>query len=111
MTKNLSEIAKRMAESILNNKNTSPQALSVALDITHIAWNYADEDYKDDPGYIYGIQEINKLMPSVKEEFIIGNGKELIESLMRHKRRHFPNDKRTIFSCKYEKGNVKVTWR
>jgi hypothetical protein len=109
--KKLSEIAKKMAMTVLGNKNASPDAISIALQITHIAWNYADEDYKDEPGYIYGIQDINKLILPVKKEFVIQDVEQLIERLMEYKRKHFPNDKRTIFSCKHEKGNVKVTWR
>lgn len=100
-----------MAMTVLDNKNASPDAVSVALQITHIAWNYADEDYKDEPGYIYGIEDINKLITAVKEEFVIQDVEQLIERLMEYKREQFPNDKRTIFSCKYENGNVKVTWR
>jgi hypothetical protein len=109
--KKLSEITKKMAESILKKKNASPEAISLALELTHIAWNYADEDYRDEPGYIYGLQQIEKTMPLVGEEFVIQDCEELAERLIKYKRRYFPDDKRTIFSCRYEKGNVKVTWR
>lgn len=100
-----------MADSILRNKNASPQAVSVALQITHIAWNFAHEEYKEEPGYIYGINEIQELMSSVKDEFVMQNAEELSEKLMKYKQKHFPNDKRSIFTCEYVKGNVKVTWR
>lgn len=100
-----------MAESILKKKNASPEAISVALQLTHIAWNYADEDYRNEPGYIYELQEIETIIPSIKEEFVIQNCEELVEKLIEYKQRYFSSDKRTIFSCKYEKGNVKIAWK
>jgi hypothetical protein len=109
--KKLSEIAKKMATSLLRKKDASSEAVSIALQMTHIAWNFADEDCMDDPGYIQGIQEINKLMPPVKKEFITDDVKKLIGRLVEYKKKHHPSDKRTIFSCEYKDGNVKVTWR
>jgi ABC-type Zn uptake system ZnuABC Zn-binding protein ZnuA len=111
MTKKLSDIAKKMAASILRRKNASPEAVSIALQMVHIAWNYAGEDYREEPGYIHGIQEIEKSILSVKEEFVMDDLEKLIERLMKHKSDHYPNDQRVIFSCGYQDGNVKVLWR
>ncbi|MDZ7621656.1 MAG: hypothetical protein U5O69_04320 [Candidatus Competibacteraceae bacterium] len=111
MAKKLSDIAKKMAASILRRKNASPEAVSIALQMTHIAWNYADEDYREEPGYIQGIQEIEKSILPVKEEFVMDDIEKLIERLMKHKRDYYPNDQRVIFSCEYQDGNVKVLWR
>jgi hypothetical protein len=109
--KKLSDIAKKMAMTVLCNKNASSDAISIALKITHIAWNYADEDYRDEPGYVYGIQQISELISPVKDEFVIQDERQLVERLMEYKRKHFPNDKRTILACTNERGNVKVSWR
>ena len=111
MAKKLSDIAKKMATSVLRRKDASPEAVSIALQMTHIAWNYADEDYREEPGYIQGIQEIEKSILPVKEEFVMDDMEKLIERLMKHKRDHYPNDQRVIFSCDYQDGNVKVLWR
>ena len=110
MTKKLSDIVKKMAMTVLVKKKASPNAVYVALQLTHIAWNYADEDYMDEPGYIFRMEDINKMILPVKDEFVKPNVKQMLESLMEYKRKHYPKDKRTIFSCKYEKGNVKITW-
>jgi len=107
----LSEIAKNMADSILVNKNASPQAISVALQVAHIAWNFVHEEYEEEPGYINGVVEIQEAMRSVKSDFVTQDAADLIERLMKYKLRHHPNDKRAIFACQYEKGKVMVTWR
>jgi uncharacterized protein YcbK (DUF882 family) len=109
--KKLSEIAKKMATSILRKKDASAEAISIALQMTHIAWNYADEEYKDEPGYVQGIQELNKLMRPIKKEFIMDDAESLIDTLMKYKKKHHQSDKRAIFFCEYRDGNVKVTWR
>ena len=111
MAKKLSDIAKKMATSVLRRKNASPEAVSIALQMTHIAWNYAGEDYREEPGYIQGIQEIEKSILPVKEEFVMDDMEKLIERLMKHKRDHYPNDQRVIFSCDYQDGSVKVLWK
>jgi hypothetical protein len=111
MAKKLSDIAKKMATSVLRRKNASPEAVSIALQMVHIAWNYADEDYREEPGYIQGIQEIEKSILPVKEEFVMDDMEKLIERLMKYKRGHYPNDQRVIFSCEYQEGSVKVLWR
>ena len=111
MAKKLSDIAKKMATSVLRRKNASPEAVSIALQMTHIAWNYAGEDYREEPGYIQGIQEIEKSILPVKEEFVMDDIEKLVERLMKHKRDHYQNDQRVIFSCEYQNGNVKVLWR
>jgi hypothetical protein len=107
----LSKIVKNMADSIVVNKNASPQAISVALQIAHIAWNFVHEEYEEEPGYIHGIVETQESMRSVKSDFITQDAADLIARLMKYKLRHHPNDKRGIFACEYEKGKVKATWR
>jgi hypothetical protein len=112
MPKKLSEIAIRMAKTILQGRNASPEAISTALQVVHIAWNYADEeDYKDEPGYIYGLQEVDRMIVPIKKEFIAGNAEALVDRLMKFKKKNYRNDKRVLFSCTYENGNVKVTGR
>ena len=54
------------------------------------ALNYADEDCREEPGYIQGIQEIEKSILPVKEEFVMDDMEKLIERLMKHKRDHLP---------------------
>lgn len=111
MPTKLSEIAIKMAKSILHKKDASPEAVSIALQIFHIAWNYADEDYKDEPGYIQGIEEINALMSPIRREFITDDAESLIGRLMEYKQKHYKNDTRTIFSCEYKNGSVRVAGR
>jgi hypothetical protein len=107
MSRKLSDIAKKMATGVLRRKNASPEAVSITLQMTHIAWNYTDEDYREEPGCIQGVQEIEKSILPVKEEFVTDD----IKKLMKHKSDHYPNDQRAIFSCEYQDGNVKVLWR
>jgi len=108
--KNLSKVTKEMAEVILRKENVSPQTIDVALKIVHIAWNLAHDEYKDEPAYIHGIKEIQPLITSMKEEFISESVEEMSEKLIRYKSRYYPNDNRTIYSCGFKNGSVKVTW-
>ena len=112
MPQKLSEIAIKMAKAILQKKDASPEAVSTAMQVVHIAWNYADEeDYKDEPGCIHGLQEINGMIPQIKKELITDNAEDLVERLIKFKKKNYRNDKRTIFFCRYENGNVRVTGR
>ena len=112
MPQKLSEIAIKMAKAVLQKKDASPEAISTALQVVHIAWNYADEeDYRDEPGYTHGLQEINEMMAPIKKELVTDNAEDLVERLIKFKKKSFRNDKRTIFSCPYENGNVRVTGR
>lgn len=106
----LSKIVKDMADSILK-KHASSQAISIALQITHIAWNFAHEVYREEPGYIYGINEVAESMYSIKDEFVLQDVDQLAERLMKYKIKHHRNDKRTIFTCEFINGNIKVTWK
>ena len=110
MIKPISNIAKEMALSVLN-ENVSNNGFSLALQFVHLAWNLADEEeFKEEPAYIYGIKEFQEQLPSVQDEFIIKDVEKLIAQLIRYKIKHFPDDKRTIASCKNEDGKVKVKW-
>ncbi|NCC62363.1 MAG: hypothetical protein EOM12_15800 [Verrucomicrobiae bacterium] len=112
MPQKLSEIAIKMAKAILQKEDASPEAVSTALQVVHIAWNYADEeDYKDEPGCIHGLQEVNGMMPPIKKELITDYAEDLIEIPIKFKKKNYRNDKRTIFSCTYENGSVRVTGR
>ena len=111
VSEKLSSIVEKMATSVLRNKDASPKAVTLALEMTHIAWNFADEDYREEPGYIHGIQEMGKSMSLLKKEFIDNDPEKLIEMLIKIKREDYPNDKRTIFSVEYRDGNVKINWR
>ena len=99
-----------MAESTLM-KNASPEAISVALQLVHIAWNYAGEDCRNEHGYIYGLQEIEKIIHPIYNEFAINNCEKIVENLIEYKQKYFSSDRRIIYSCEYEKGNVKITWK
>ena len=91
-------IVKEMAQQILLRDNSSRNAIDVAINIVHIAWNFAGEDKDDDPGYIYGIKEMNERIVSVKNEFISDNVEGLTEKIMRYKLKKYTNDKRIIFT-------------
>ncbi|NEX22312.1 hypothetical protein G3480_18720 [Thiorhodococcus mannitoliphagus] len=104
----LSSIVKKMATSVLRKKDASPKAIAIALEMTHVAWNFADEDYMEEPGYIHGVREIEESMSSLKDEFIEDDAEKLIEKLIKHKRDKYPKDRRTIFLCEYKDGNIKV---
>ncbi len=106
----MSAIVIKMAKQILLRDNASREAIDVAINIVHIAWNFAHEE-KDEPGYIYGIKEMNERIGSVKNEFISDNVEELTEKLMHYKLKKHPSDKRTIFTCEFKNGNIKVTSR
>ena len=61
----MSAIVKEMAQQILLRDNSSREAIDVAINIVHIAWNFAHEE-KDEPSYTYGIKEMQERIDSVK---------------------------------------------
>jgi hypothetical protein len=83
--KKLSGIVKEMAQQILCRKDSSLEAIGVAIKIVHIAWNFAHEEYKDEPGYTFGIKEIQERIGSVKNELISDNVEGMAEKLMAYK--------------------------
>jgi hypothetical protein len=68
--KKLSGIVKEMAQQILCRKDSSQEAIGVAINIVHIAWNFAHEEYKDEPGYTFGIKEIKERIGLVLLPFV-----------------------------------------
>jgi hypothetical protein len=109
--KKLSGIVKEMAQQILCRKDSSLEAIGVAIKIVHIAWNFAHEEYKDEPGYTFGIKEIQERIGSVKNELISDNVEGMAEKLMAYKLKNYRTDKRIIFICEFKNRNVRVSWR
>ena len=109
--KKLSEIAKELAKVILRKRNASPEAVGLALKLVQLAWNLAHDDYKEEPAYTYGIEEIQRLLSPVAKELMSENAEYLTEVLMKYKLKHYASDRRLIFSCKLDNGSVKVIWR
>ena len=86
-----------MAKAILQKKDASPEAVSAALQAVHIAWNDADEeDYKEEPGYIHGLQEVDGMIAPIKKALITDNENDLVESI-KCKKKNYRTDKRSIF--------------
>ncbi len=108
--KKLSNIVIKMAQQILCKKNPSPAAIDVAVNIVHIAWNFAHEKYKDEPGYIFSVKEIQERIDSANNEFISGDVEEMTKILMLYKLKNYPNDKRNIVLCDFKNGEVRVTF-
>jgi hypothetical protein len=107
--KNLSNIVIEMAQQILCNKNPSPTAIDIAVNIVHIAWNFAHEKYKDEPGYIFSVKEIQERMGSANNELISEDVEKMTKTLMLYKLKNYPKDKRNIVLCNVKNGEVCVT--
>ena len=43
--------------------------MDVAANIVYIAWNFAHKKYKDEPGYIFSVKEIQERISSANNEF------------------------------------------
>ncbi len=108
--KNLSNIVIEMAQQILCKKNPSPGAIDVAVHTVHIAWNFAHRKYKDEPGYMVSVKEVQELMGSANNELISENAEEMTKILMLYKLENYPNDKRNIVLCDVKDGEVRVTF-
>lgn len=108
--KNLSNIIKEMVQQILCKKDSSQAAIDIAVNIAHIAWNFAHEKYKDDPGYIFSVKEIQKRIGSVNSELISEDVEKMTKILMIYKLKNYPNDRRNIVICEVKNGNVCVTF-
>ncbi|MFI3198313.1 MAG: hypothetical protein QX196_08340 [Methylococcaceae bacterium] len=108
--KKLSNIVIEMAQQILGKKNPSSAAIDVAVNMVHIAWNFAHEKYQDEPGYIFSVKEIQERMGSANNELISENAAEMTKILMLYKLEHYPNDKRNIVLCEVKNGEVLVTF-
>jgi len=107
--KNLSNIVIEMAQKILCKKDSSPVAIDVAVNIAHIAWNFAHEKYKDEPGYIFSVKELQDRIGSANNELISEDVEKMTKILMIYKLENYPNDRRNIILCEVKNGNVCVT--
>ena len=108
--KNLSNIVIEMAQQILCKKDSSPVAIDVAANIAHIAWNFAHEKYKDEPGYIFSVKELQERIGSANNELISEDVEKMTKILMIYKLKNHPNDRRNIVLCEVKNGNVCVTF-
>jgi len=108
--KKLSNIVIEMAQQILGKKNPSSAAIDVAVNMVHIAWNFAHEKYQDEPGYIFSVKEIQERMGSANNELISEDAEEMTKILMLYKLKKYPNDRRNIVLCEVKNGDVCVTF-
>ena len=108
--KNLSNIVLEMAQQILCKNNSSPAAIDVAVNIVHIAWNFAHEKYKDEPGYNFSVKEIQERIGSANNELISEDAEEMTKILMLYKLKKYPNDRRNIVLCEVKNGDVRVAF-
>ena len=107
--KNLSNIVIEMTQQILCKRYSSPSAIDVAANIIHIAWNFAHKKYKDEPGYIFSVKEIQERISSANNGLISEDVDKMTKILMLYKLENYPNDKRNIILCEVKNGNVSVT--
>jgi hypothetical protein len=107
--KSLSNIVIEMAQQILCKSDSSPSAIDVAVNIVHIAWNFAHKKYKDEPGYIFSVKEIQERIGSAKNELISEDVEKMTKILMIYKLENYPNDRRNIILCEIKNGNICVT--
>lgn len=107
--KNLSNIVIEMAQQILSKKNCSPESIDIAVNIVHVAWNFSHEKYKDDPGYIFSVREVQERIGSENNELISNDVENMTKILMNYKLKKYPNDRRNIIICEFKNGNVSVT--
>lgn len=107
--KSLSNIVIEMAQHILCKKDSSPAAIDVAANIVHLTWNFAHKKYKDEPGYIFSVKEIQGRISSANNELISEDAEKMTKMLMLYKLKNYPNDKRNIILCEVKNGNICVT--
>jgi hypothetical protein len=108
MKKNLSDIVIKMANQIICEKNPSPTAIGIAVNIVHIAWNFAHQNYKEEPGYIFSVKEIQEQISSTNNDLISDDAEKMTKLLMLYKLKNYPNDKRNIVVCEIKNGDVCV---
>jgi hypothetical protein len=106
--KKLTDIVIKMAQQILNEKNPSPIAIGIAVNIVHIAWNFAHKNYKDEPGYIFSVKEVQEQISSTNNDLISDDAEKMTKLLMLYKLENYPNDKRNIVICEVKNGEVCV---
>ncbi len=107
--KNLGNIVIEMAKQILSEKNHSPVTLDIAVNIVHIAWNFAHKNYNDEPGYMHSVKEIQGRISSANNELISDDVGEMTKILMIYKLKTYPKDKRNIVICEVKNGDICVT--
>jgi hypothetical protein len=108
----MSEIMREMAEILLRHPRRVPssEAAHVALLFANVAWNecvgldHAREGYRN----VWEVIEAEN--PALWNEFKSNDITAMIDELVRHKKAHYPDDRRRILTCGMLDGAVHVEW-
>ncbi len=107
----MSEIMKRMAESVLLDPgNESGEAFQAALLLSHIAWNRSLGNDWGTRQYRSILSEMEMENPELWGELADTDAEALICSLMEFKNMHYPEDRRNLVVCGMREGNVHTEW-
>lgn len=108
----MSEIMKQMSEVVLRDprKLPSSEAAHVALFFANAAWNESVGLGESREGYRKVWETIEAENPQLWNEFKSNDINALIDELLQHKQKHFPNDRRRILTCGIPNGNIHVEW-
>jgi len=108
----LSAVALEMATTVLRKPDGIPstEAAHAALLSTHVAWNKALGDLDALRGYQAVLTELEQANPALWNELKSADHREMIDSLVAYRQKHYPNDTRVIKVCGMRAGNVHVEW-
>ena len=109
----LSEIMKKMAETLLRNPSAEPssEAAHVALMFANVAWNECVGMDHAREGYRSAWENIEAHNPALWNELKSNDSDAMIDGLVQYKKARYPDDQRRILVCgMVESGNVHVEW-
>ncbi len=108
----LSAVALEMATTVLREPDGIPstEAAHAALLFTHVAWNKALGDADALRGYQAVLTELEQANPALWNELKSADHREMIDSLVAYKQKHYADDTRVIKACGMRAGNVHVEW-
>ena len=112
LPRKMSEILMEMAEILLRHprKVPSSEAAHVALFFANVAWNESVGLAHAREGYRKVWETIEAENPELWNEFRSNDVNGMIDELVRHKKAHYPDDRRRILTCGIPDGKIRVEW-
>ncbi len=111
-TQKLSEILKKMAQTVLINpdKDPSSEAASAALLFASTAWNVAVGQKMDIALCKAAIRQFEECNPAFWDEFKSKKWQKTVLRLVAYKKEHYSDDGRIIIGCFMMENKVRVEW-
>lgn len=108
----LSDVMKKMAMTLLLDPDGVPsaEAAHLALFLANIAWNECVGlvHDRDESRAVWG--ELEASNPDLWSELKSRDIEGMIDELVEHKKRHYPDDRRRVLVCGMLNGKVRVEW-